>query len=307
MANQMADWFHTTTGLTPYDAIGWTTRPDAFVMPTQDLPVRAVRRFANEGREPVVARSVQEIDPWDALLVNRGGSGLLELTFCGKLGKSQICHDQVALIPAGADSSFEFPPAVGSFTLYFPTGQLQALAGPEASPAVRPILGERHANMALAMVKVERELLNPGFGSELLIQSLLRSIAMMVYRHDPATMQETAERIHLSPARLRRVIDYVDACISDQISLDDMAQVAGLSSFHFSRVFKLATGETPYQYLSMRRLNLARRLLARGGASLVDVALHCGFANQSHFTAAFTRETGMSPGKFRKCFWGGAR
>jgi AraC family transcriptional regulator len=65
-------------------------------------------------------------------------------------------------------------------------------------------------------------------------------------------------------------------------------------------VFKLATGETPYHYLRTRRLERARMLLADDTMPLAELALECGFANQAHFTAAFSREVGISPGRYRR-------
>jgi len=114
----------------------------------------------------------------------------------------------------------------------------------------------------------------------------------------PAT--EPTERIYLSPPKLKRVIDFIEANLQESIGLDDLARAAGLSANHFLRVFKLATGETPYHYLRARRLERARQLLADNAMPLAELALECGFANQAHFTAAFSREVGISPGRYRR-------
>lgn len=108
------------------------------------------------------------------------------------------------------------------------------------------------------------------------------------------------DRIYLSPPKLRRVIDFVEANLHERIGLDDLAQAAGLSPNHFLRVFKLATGDTPYHFLRARRLERARQLLAANTLTIAQLALECGFANQAHFTAAFTRAMGISPGRYRR-------
>jgi AraC family transcriptional regulator len=108
------------------------------------------------------------------------------------------------------------------------------------------------------------------------------------------------QRIYLSPPKLRRVIAFIDAHLHESIGLDDLAAAAGLSANHFLRVFKLATGETPYHFLRARRLERARQLLAASAVPLAQLALECGFANQAHFTAAFSREIGISPGRYRR-------
>jgi AraC family transcriptional regulator len=96
------------------------------------------------------------------------------------------------------------------------------------------------------------------------------------------------------------VLDFIEANLQESIGLDDLAHAAGLSANHFLRVFKLATGETPYHFLRARRLERARQLLADNAMPLAELALECGFANQAHFTAAFSRELGISPGRYRR-------
>ena len=107
-------------------------------------------------------------------------------------------------------------------------------------------------------------------------------------------------RIYLTAARLKRVTEFVQTHLADDIGLGALAAAAELSPFHFSRVFKLTTGEAPYRYVRSRRLERARMLLETTLTPLSEIALACGFANQSHFTAAFTQATGLSPGRHRR-------
>lgn len=113
------------------------------------------------------------------------------------------------------------------------------------------------------------------------------------------------ERIYLVPCKLKRVVEFIEANFHEQIRLVDLAGAAGLSPNHFLRVFKRATGDTPYQYLRARRLEHARHLLTKGSTSLAQLALDCGFANQAHFTAAFSREFGVPPGRYRRAIRAG--
>jgi AraC family transcriptional regulator len=122
---------------------------------------------------------------------------------------------------------------------------------------------------------------------------------LMTDTHNVVQMRP-ADRIYLSLPKLRRVVEYVDAHLHDSIGLEDLAAAAGLSTNHFLRVFKLATGETPYHFLRRRRLERACRLLSENTIPLAELALECGFANQAHFTAAFSRELGISPGRYRR-------
>lgn len=134
----------------------------------------------------------------------------------------------------------------------------------------------------------------------MLIEGISRSIMIAVMRFDPQSALAQADRIHLPSWKLNRVLDYVDANLASDIRLADLASVAGLSIFHFARVFKLAVGLSPYEFVHNRRLERSRVLLTDDSLEIAQLALACGFSSQSHFTAAFTKAVGVSPGKFRR-------
>ncbi len=85
-----------------------------------------------------------------------------------------------------------------------------------------------------------------------------------------------------------------------ETSLEAAAREAGLSPFHFLRVFSGTLGVTPHQYLVRTRLRRAARLLAEGGRPVTDVALEVGFEDLSNFVRSFRRAAGVSPGRFRR-------
>ena len=99
--------------------------------------------------------------------------------------------------------------------------------------------------------------------------------------------------------RLKRVLEYIEVNLSSDIHLNDLAETAGLSAFHFARLFKQSTGVSPHQYLLQRRLERAKELLRKPSMSLSEVGLESGFADQSHFTNVFRRFVGATPSKFR--------
>jgi AraC family transcriptional regulator len=101
----------------------------------------------------------------------------------------------------------------------------------------------------------------------------------------------------------RRAVEtalWIDAHSHEPIDLEGAAGEAGLSPFHFLRVFSKVLGVTPHQYLVRSRLRRAARLLADDDRSITDVALAVGFADLSNFVRTFRRAAGVSPGRFPK-------
>ena len=103
----------------------------------------------------------------------------------------------------------------------------------------------------------------------------------------------------LDDRRLRRVLAYVEEHLADDITVADLANVACLSIFHFTRAFAAATGVPPHRYVSQRRLESAKAMIATG-SSLSEIAFNCQFSSQSSFTRAFRRATGMTPAEYRQ-------
>lgn len=102
----------------------------------------------------------------------------------------------------------------------------------------------------------------------------------------------------LARYQLNRAIEYIHAHLAGDISLESLAGAAGLSPFHFARLFKRSTGLSPHQYLLRCRVERARGLLMRAKASIAEVAVEVGFCDQSHLAAHFKRVYGVSPKAF---------
>jgi len=106
----------------------------------------------------------------------------------------------------------------------------------------------------------------------------------------------------LGSARLRRIKEFVDAKIEDELTLCEMAQAVELSTAHFSRMFRKSTGETPHQFLLRQRVERAKEMLRSADARVMDVAVACGFKSQQHFAQVFRHLCGASPTEYRQEF-----
>lgn len=112
--------------------------------------------------------------------------------------------------------------------------------------------------------------------------------------------QPPAKAPELDPKRLKRVVDYIEVHLAEEITLDSLARKACLSPYHFSRLFRDATGDSPHRYVTGRRVEAARQRLAHGGYALVEIALDLGFGSQDNFTRVFRKVVGLTPGQYRE-------
>lgn len=108
----------------------------------------------------------------------------------------------------------------------------------------------------------------------------------------------SAERYH---ARFRKVLEYIDAHLGDQLTVDTLSGVAGFSKYHFHRQFSELFGIGVYRYVQLRRLKRASSQLAfRNDSSIIDIALANGYEGPESFARAFRKSIGQSPSGFRK-------
>ncbi|MBI1751140.1 MAG: helix-turn-helix transcriptional regulator [Acidobacteria bacterium] len=104
----------------------------------------------------------------------------------------------------------------------------------------------------------------------------------------------------LSKGMLKRVLEFMDSHLSSDPSLEDLAAVAELSPSHFSTLFRQATGVSPYQFLTRRRVERAQELLSATNTPIAAIAVQVGFYDQSHLTRHMRRLTGLTPRALRK-------
>jgi AraC family transcriptional regulator len=149
---------------------------------------------------------------------------------------------------------------------------------------------------------ISSELENQTAAGRLLADTLATSLAVrLVQNHAalPQARRPTACRA-LDRRRLARVLDYIEANLEGDLTIDRLASIACLSQFHFARAFKAAVGLSPHRHVSDMRLERAKALLAAGDRPLVDIALALNFSCQANFTRAFRQVTGRTPGQYRR-------
>lgn len=130
-------------------------------------------------------------------------------------------------------------------------------------------------------------------------ESLIRAfLGTMLRRHGERALQGASPSIDACAAALARVRDYIRTCYAQDLTVADLAAVAGLSRAHLTRAFSTAFHMPPHVYLNAVRISQAQALIRRG-MPLTMVALECGFADQSHLTRRFKGGVGVTPAAWR--------
>jgi AraC-like DNA-binding protein len=158
---------------------------------------------------------------------------------------------------------------------------------------VDPVLA--HFAAALAAATPESGEIN-----QLLVHRVMLSVrAYLTDKYGP-----TASSPHngggLTAAQLRVAKQLLTANTDETVLIADIARACGLSRQYFTKAFKAATGLTPHRWLQQHRVEMAMQLLGTTSLPIAEIAIECGFADQSHFTRVFTRLAGSSPKTWRK-------
>ncbi len=193
-----------------------------------------------------------------------------------------------------------------SVHFYFPRSALDMISDNSEAARIselryQPGAGNDDPMMRLLVSSLLPSFENPEQASRIFVEH----VTMAVGAHAAKTygdMKPLVRSLHggLAPRQMRRVEETLAANLDGDVSLTDLANDCGLSVSHFSRAFRHSTGVSPHQWLLRHRVEQSKALLRERQLSLSDVALSCGFADQSHFTRVFTRWVGTSPGAWRR-------
>lgn len=121
----------------------------------------------------------------------------------------------------------------------------------------------------------------------------------LLANHNGFQMNCTPVRGGLSPSHRRLVVELIESCIGDKLSIELLANEVDLSPYHFARMFKMSFGESPANFINQRRVERAKRGLTHT-QSLAQISLDCGFSHQSHMTASFKKIMGLTPAVYRQ-------
>jgi AraC family transcriptional regulator len=140
-----------------------------------------------------------------------------------------------------------------------------------------------------------------GWVGQLYVESLANLLVVHLLREYSSAQPRIAlYEGGLGDRKILQISDYIHTHLDQSIKLADLANIAGMSQFHFSRMFKQSMGISPHQYLLQQRVEQAKQLLKQSKLAIAEIALQCGFNSQSHLSKHFREATGMSPSDYRQ-------
>jgi AraC family transcriptional regulator len=150
-------------------------------------------------------------------------------------------------------------------------------------------------------VALKSALTKQGSSSRLYAETLVNTLILHLLEHYSTTRPNLRESItgQLPQYKLQQVIDYINAYIDSDLSLQELSNLVQMSPHYFSTLFKQSTGTTPHQYVIRCRIERAKCLMGQSKLSLAEIAIQVGFVDQSHLHRHFKRCVGVTPKNYR--------
>ncbi|MCL6415529.1 AraC family transcriptional regulator [Aestuariirhabdus sp. Z084] len=213
--------------------------------------------------------------------------------------------DSLCLFPVGHDSQWEIDDYLEFIHLYFTDealGQL-ALTALDLDPRRVALPDLTYFDDPELVSLMHREMMPlqwQGVEQTLALQQASEAVMLhLLKRYVRPGTDPGLFRGGLTLAVRKRVEEYMRDQLHRALSLEELAGIAQLSPFHFNRMFRISMACTPHQYLTRLRIEHARERLS-GAESIAEIALDCGFSNQSHFGRVFRQLVGVTPARYRK-------
>lgn len=227
---------------------------------------------------------------------------------CDRLGhryRGRSVHGDVDLIPAGASSRWEMKEQDSALILSLSRELLRSVAE-ESGLRGGPIEIANRFQMRDARVEhlgwALKEELESGFpNGRLYVESLAVALSgHLLQHHSTLAGAERVVKGGLSGYRLKQVLGYIEENLEASLSLEEIAQLVGLSVSHCKAAFRQSMGRPLHQYVIERRVDRARSLLLAGRSSITEAAQACGFTHASHLTFHMKRLLGAPPGRLMR-------
>jgi AraC family transcriptional regulator len=238
--------------------------------------------------------------PANVLMFNMSPVQALRQVREGRSFVSDMLHGEMTLMPGGVPSEWSWNSTCDRLDVIVSGDVFGNGSTLDAMDHFR----FRDAEMEAICRRLYREVTLNDMADRLYIESLVMQLAVSVLRRHSSASETTSilPSSGLTRHQARRVLEYIEANLSREVTLREMAGIVDLSSYHFARMFKRTMSEAPHHYMLERRVERAKTMLRTTGASLPEISLSTGFCDQSHFTSTFRRVVGVTPSRFQGCY-----
>lgn len=258
--------------------------------------------------------SIQREPPFDSefhavpaclLVMPRRGPSDMTYRMEGKIVSRQVGSDGVFFLPARHACDVWLHSALDTIHVYLrPDLFISEDDGARSLlPGIAPMLGETDALICHLVNAVSNVVNERDAASSLIADTIAQAMAnrLIAINYRGGAPRPGIRRANqLSHRKIQQIRDFVEANLATDIKLAALADICGVSSEYFLRLFRSTIGVSPHQYVLNLRIGRAKALLGDPTRSLSDIARQCGFAHQQHLISTFRRFAGLTPGQYRR-------
>lgn len=261
------------------------------------------------GQWPGIDLTAQAHSPWagpvpalrDHLITAFLRPGRVRRRIGGPWQDDVIEHGDISFMPRATATDWDWAESLHNVHLHIGEHYLARIAGQmfgrdDVAIDLVDRLKVRDPLISSALLALADEARDGGQAEQLYVDAIATQLCIHLlrrYARRPVTL--SAKPASFGADQARRVLDHIEGNLAQPLSIADLAQVARISPYHFARQFRLRIGLAPHVYVTARRLEHARLLIARNELPLKQVAAACGFCDQAHMSRHFRRAFGITP------------
>jgi AraC family transcriptional regulator len=239
------------------------------------------------------------------IVTYREGLTPMERQFDGRWSREQCVPGDVSLLTRSEKSHWHWTQDIDVVHVYLAPETLakvssEAMDRDIVDVRLQDVLKTHDPIIAGTSAAIASEAECQGMGGQLYVEALATQMSVHLLRkYSSISCRQPTHLGCLSAQQAKRIAEYIEAHLDSHLSLDELAGVAGLSTWHFLRQFRARFNCAPHAYVIERRIEQAKRLLRRGALPIKEVAAACGFSDQAHMTRLFRRQLGITPAAVR--------
>lgn len=237
------------------------------------------------------------------MTLNLGDSVNIEFISDGRRKKIEFLKNDINLNPGGSVSWATVGSRVEHLVLLIDSALINRVAR-EINSSWNVALVPRHCFQdelfRLLALNLISEFEHEAPPDRVYAESLMHTFVAYLIKHYSVTgVKEPPLKNGLPPRKLTHIIEYINDHLGDQLTLQYIADIVGMTPSYFITLFKQSTGLAPHQYITMRRLETAKAMLKQTRKPISEIAMQTGFADQSHLTRLMRQHTGLTPRRMR--------